>query len=215
MRPHHPPRFHRDVVVRTQQPALADMGLAELVVAARDGDSGAFGTLYGAHAPAVRRIVLDNVHQAHDVEDVVQEVFARAFRRLSSLREPERFLPWLYSIARRAAIDHRRVRVAGRSVVDADPAEHVAAADLGPDDLLMLREELRVLQLATARLSDRDVTALNLVGHLGLGPAEIAAALGVTPGAAKVIVHRARQRLRAALGEPEALDEPGGDGHIA
>lgn len=93
-------------------------------------------------------------------------------------------------------------------MAEADPAEHVAASDLGPDDLLMLREELRALQLAAERLSGRDVTALNLVGHLGLAPAEIAATLGVTQGAAKVIVHRARQRLRDALLEPHLPAAP-------
>ena len=183
--------------------AISDDDQLTLVLAARAGDSAAFGRLYTAYTPAVRRVVLDNVHSPHDVDDVVQDVFTRAFTRLPTLRETDRFLPWLYSIARRAAIDHRRVRVAGRQVLDADPTSALAASDLGPDDTLLLREELRALAFATDQLSTRDATALAMVGHLGFSPSEIADALGTSPGAAKVLVHRARQRLRLALGEPD------------
>jgi RNA polymerase sigma-70 factor (ECF subfamily) len=187
--------------------AITDDHQLALVIAARAGDSDAFGRLYTSCAPAVRRVVLDNVHTSHDADDVVQDVFTRAFSRLPTLREPERFLPWLYSIARRAAIDHRRVRVAGRQTPEADPAGALASRDLGPDDMLLLREELRALSYATEQLSTRDATALAMVGHLGFSPSEIGDALGTSQGAAKVLVHRARQRLRLALGEPEDTDD--------
>jgi RNA polymerase sigma factor (sigma-70 family) len=180
-----------------------DAELLTTVLAARAGDSVAFGRLYTQLTPAVRRVVADNVHQSHDVDDVVQEVFTRAFSRLAGLREPDRFKPWLFSIARRAAIDHRRVRVAGRSVLDADPAGDLPHRDPSPDDALLVREELRALQFAAEQLSTRDATALAMVGHLGFSPSEIADALGTSVGAAKVIVHRARQRLREAIGEPD------------
>ena len=192
--------------------AITDDQQLALVVAARAGDRDAFGRLYTSCAPAVRRVVLDNVHTSHDADDVVQDVFTRAFTRLPTLREPDRFLPWLYSIARRAAIDHRRVRVAGRQVPEADPAGALASRDLGPDDMLLLREELRALSYATEQLSTRDATALAMVGHLGFSPSEIGDALGTSQGAAKVLVHRARQRLRLALGEPEETDDEAAQG---
>lgn len=176
-----------------------DDGLLALVLAARDGDGDAFGRLYGRLLPLVRHVVADNVHDRAELDDVVQEVFTRAFQRLGALREPERFRPWLLSIARRAAIDHRRVRVAGRSVLDADPGALVADSAPGPDEAAMIREELRTLRAAAARLPRRDAVALDLVGHLGFAPAEVAGVLGITPGAAKVVVHRARQRLRNAM----------------
>lgn len=187
--------------------AISDDDRSALVVAARAGDGAAFSHLYREYSPAVRRVVLDNVHTSHDADDVVQDVFTKAYTRLPSLREVDRFLPWLYSIARRSAIDHRRVRVAGRQIPDADPAGSLPAADLGPDDTLLLREELRALAFATAQLSPRDATALAMVGHLGFSPGEIADAFGTSDVAARVMVHRARQRLRAALGDPEASDD--------
>jgi RNA polymerase sigma factor (sigma-70 family) len=111
------------------------------------------------------------------------------------------FRPWLLSIARRAAIDHRRVRVRARSLLDEDPAGDSPHPDPGPDDLMVIREELAAMVDATQQLSARDATALAMVGHLGFSPAEVADVLGISPGAAKVVVHRARTRLRALLGE--------------
>src|SRR4051812_30882601 len=74
------------------------------------GDLGTFDELYRRHAGAVHLAVRDNVHAHESVADVVQEVFLRALERLDTLRDAERFRPWLLSIARHAAIDHRRAR---------------------------------------------------------------------------------------------------------
>ncbi len=182
---------------------LTDDELTALVIAARAGERDAFGRLYGELHPVVRQVVRDNVHTGADIDDVVQEVFVRALRRLGSLREPARFRPWLLSIARRAAIDHRRVRVAGRVVPDAEVGVGEAAPVAGPDDAVAVRAELARVQRAVATLSPRDALALDLVGHLGFGPAEVGAVLGITPGAAKVVVHRARQRLHTLVGDAE------------
>jgi RNA polymerase sigma-70 factor (ECF subfamily) len=73
------------------------------------------------------------------------------------------------------------------------------AADDGPDALAELAELSQLVNGLVAGLSRRDATALALVTNLGFSPAEVASALGVSPGAAKVIVHRARRRLQDAL----------------
>src|SRR3954469_18416186 len=83
---------------------------AELVGRVRQGDQHAFSELYRAHARAVHTAVRDNVHDADAAADVVQEAFTRALARLDTLREPDRFRPWLLQIARHAAVDHRRHR---------------------------------------------------------------------------------------------------------
>src|SRR4051794_26114267 len=80
---------------RTQRPARHD---AELVERVRNGDATAFTELYRAHARAVHTAVRDNVHDADAAADVVQEAFTRALARLDTLREPDRFRPWLLSI---------------------------------------------------------------------------------------------------------------------
>jgi RNA polymerase sigma factor (sigma-70 family) len=178
-----------------------DAALASLVRAAQSGDDAAFSQLYVHLMPVVRRVVADNVHDRMESEDVAHEAFTRAYASIGRLREPDRFRPWLLSIARRAAIDHRRVRVRARSMLDEDPAGDSPHPDPGPDDLMVIREELAAMVDATQQLSARDATALAMVGHLGFSPAEVADVLGISPGAAKVVVHRARTRLRALLGE--------------
>lgn len=158
----------------------------------------AFAALYRAHAGAVARVVGDNVHDPEGVADVVQEVFVRALERLPSLRDPQRFRPWLLAIARHAAIDQRRAQRQGTEDLGARDSEPTAPGP-GPDELAEVRELARLVEGCVAGLSARDATALTLVTQLGFTPAEMAAALGVSVGAAKVIVHRARRRLRDAL----------------
>ncbi len=170
----------------------------ELVGRVRDGDVTAFAELYGAHVASVRSQVGRQIAGDDAVADVVQEVFARALERLDTLREPDRFRPWLLTIARNTAIDARRERDRVRWVPDGDVAER-PAADHGPDILAELAELSQLVNIALAGLSRRDLVALVLVTTRGFSPAQIGTALDVTPGAAKVIVHRARGRLRTAL----------------
>lgn len=172
----------------------------ELVELTLKGDATAFATLYRANVGAVRRVVHDNVGNREVAAELVQEVFARALERLASLREPDRFRPWLLTIARHAVVDQHRFR--GRNPVDSLESESVKEpAQKGPstEEVAELTELADLVAGCVAGLSRRDATAIALVTHLGFSPADVAAALGVTPGAAKVIVHRARQRLRDAL----------------
>lgn len=170
----------------------------DAVHAAMRGDPSGFARLYRRHVGAVRMAVRDNVHDAESVADVVQDAFARAFSRLESLREPERFRPWLLQIARHAAIDHRRAR---RRVSFDDNADTDDLIDDGvtPAQQVELTDLASLVNGCVAGLSPRDSTAITMVTRLGLGPTEIGVALGVSTGAAKVLVHRAKQRLRDAL----------------
>ena len=73
-----------------------------------------------------------------------------------------------------------------------------------------MRELAQLVEGCVAGLSSRDATALSLVSHLGFSPSEVAAVLGVTDGTARVIVHRARHRLREALALELLVRRPGG-----
>ncbi len=172
----------------------------ELVELTLGGDAAAFATLYRANVRAVSRVVHDNVADRELAAELVQEVFARALERLATLREPDRFRPWLLAIARHAVVDQHRLR--GRNPVDSlDDESAIEPAQKGPstEEVAELTELAELVAGCVAGLSRRDATAIALVTHLGFSPADVAAALGVTPGTAKVIVHRARQRLRDAL----------------
>jgi RNA polymerase sigma-70 factor (ECF subfamily) len=187
---------------------LAGGGDGELVELVRRGDPAAFATLYRAHAPAVYRVARERLSDAEAATDVVQETFARALASLHKLREPDRFRPWILSIARHTAIDDRRTR--SRLVPLADDNTGVLPSDeRGPEELAELAELAELLDACVADLSPRDATAVYLVTRLGFSPAEVGAVLGVSTGAAKVVAHRARRRLRDALALRMMVRRPG------
>lgn len=168
----------------------------DLVRLALIGHMTAFAALYVSNVGAVTTVVRAGINDPEVAADVVQDIFVRALERLRSLREPDRFRPWLLAIARHAVID--RQRIAGRSLVgqfDQEPA------CVGPstEELAEVAELAELLAGCVAGLSRRDATAVSMVANLGCGPQQVAAALGVTRQTAKVIVHRARHRLRDAL----------------
>jgi RNA polymerase sigma-70 factor (ECF subfamily) len=163
---------------------------AHLVAAARDGDRTAFGRLYDRYAPMVHGLLLARVPRA-DVDDLVQDAFLQAMRRLGSLRNLEAFGPWLAAIARNRARDHWR---RGGNAVEL------------PDDLPGAPhpegEALTVLAVVR-RLPEayRETLVLRLVEGM-TGP-EIAERTGLTPGSVRVNLHRGMLMLREALGRSE------------
>jgi RNA polymerase sigma factor (sigma-70 family) len=183
----------------SREPQLDEAGAgdSEFVDRALRGDPAAFASLYRRHLPGVQRVVATSTYDAAAVADIVQEVFARALEGLPGLRDPARFRPWLLSIARNACIDHGRIRSRDPSgePLEIDPEE----ANAGPAELAELAELVDLVRGCMIGLSPRDVTVLSLAGYFGLGPVELGTALGVAPGNAKVILHRARRRLRRAI----------------
>jgi RNA polymerase sigma-70 factor, ECF subfamily len=163
---------------------------ARLVAAARDGDRAAFGQLYDHFAPMVHGLLLARVPRA-DVDDLVQDAFLLAMRRLGSLRSPEAFGPWLAAIARNRARDHWR---RGEAIVEL-PEELPGPAH--PEG-----EAMTVLA-AIRRLPEayRETLVLRLVEGM-TGP-EIAERTGLTPGSVRVNLHRGLQMLREALGRSD------------
>jgi RNA polymerase sigma factor (sigma-70 family) len=171
---------------------------ADLVDRARRGDETAYATIYLRHQRRVTLVVRSRLGRQGDPADAVQDTFTAAWRSLHALRDPEKLGPWLAQIARRTAIDHGR-RHRRQPVADSDELLH-DVPDPGPtaQDLLDLTALAGRLDAGIQSLAPRDARAIALAVHLGFGPDQIGAALGVTPGNAKVILHRARHRLRLA-----------------
>ena len=180
---------------------------AELVAAVRSGDSRAFADLYREHVESVRRVAYHLVGDSDATADAVQDTFTRALQHLDDLREPDRFRPWLLAIARHAATDQLRARKRVTSL-DESHDELLASTGPGPESVAEVRELADQVQGCVAGLSKRDAAAVTMVTQLGFSPAQVADALGVTPGAAKVIVHRARRRLRNALALQLMVKQP-------
>jgi RNA polymerase sigma-70 factor (ECF subfamily) len=154
------------------------------------------GVLYREHAAAVWRFTRSRLPTDADAEDVTSEVFARAMRSTHTF-ESSRGTPraWLIGIARNTANDWWRKRR------PEDPVE--APTDIAADDD-PLREALRSERLADLRLqladlSDREREVLSLRFAAELTSPEIGELLGISPTAARMLIHRAITKLRGVL----------------
>jgi RNA polymerase sigma factor (sigma-70 family) len=178
----------------------AEVPDARLVTEAVAGDADAFAVLYRRHVGAVHHVVASSVRDREAAADLTQDVFARVVTALPGLREPDRFRPWVLTIARNCAIDHARQQTRQRPLEDTDGgASEPADPGAEPDELAELASLVQRVRGCIAGLSPRDATVLMLVTQLGYTPGEVADALGISSGAAKVVLHRARQRLRSAI----------------
>lgn len=177
---------------------LAGVDDAELVRRTLAGDGASFSELYRRHVGAVHTVVASGLSNPATQAESIQEVFTRALERLTQLRDPSRFRPWLMQISRNVVIDGQRSK-AKSPVVDDDMEDESLAADPTPAQLTELAELSRLVDGCIAGLSKRDATAVAMVTYFDFTPTEVAQALGMTPNAAKVAIHRARRRMRDAL----------------
>lgn len=160
------------------------------VIAARDGDRAAFGTLYERYARMVHGILLARV-PALEVADLVHDVFLLALRRLHTLRQPEAFGGWLAQITRNRANDYYRRGPKMPELSNASPEDH-AAGDTGLAEAKAALAVIRTLPEAY-----RETLMLRLVEGM-TGP-EIAARTGLTSASVRVNLYRGMKQLREKL----------------
>ena len=179
---------------------------AEFVRRAVAGDGAAFEALVLRYETPLRKLVYGYVLDWEVAEDVVQDAFLLAWRKLGRLAEAAAFKSWLYRIAINRAHDElrrsaRRGRRLDRNVGDEALAELPAAGAESAVESRLLR---RALARALGRLPKSQRTAVVLKDVAGMKYVEIAELLGCPVGTAQIRVHRGRRRLRRWLDEPRA-----------
>lgn len=170
-----------------------------LVGAARAGDRSAFGLLYDRYARMVHGILLCRV-PPREVDDLVQEVFLLALRKLDSLRDLSRFGAWLSTITRNRANDY--YRNTSRAEQPMGPAEEEKAQNCSTDHAAEQEAAMTLAVLRTLPETYREPLMLRLVEGM-TGP-EIASRMGLTHGSVRVNLHRGMQMLRHKLAEKAA-----------
>jgi RNA polymerase sigma-70 factor, ECF subfamily len=171
-------------------PPLTD---AALIAAWQGGDEPAAAELVRRHARALAWFLAGAGALEADVDDLVQETFIRAFRALGKFRGQCRFRTWLLTIGGNVSKDaHRRSR--GARVVPL--AEDLRATDGDPHERAVAGEAERRLATGLERLPRMQRDVFLLRAQQGLEYEEIAAALGTSPGAARVHYHHAVKRLK-------------------
>ena len=183
---------------RSERPKPQDV--ADLVTAARDGDSDAFDELVRVTYAETYTLALRLTGNEEDARDVVQEAYLRAFRGLKRFRGDAKFSTWMYRITANCANTHltRRTKHRHEELKDTDPVvdDRMTYDPQFQSDATDLRNRLtEALEALPPKL--RQVVVLRDIYDL---PHEaIAAELGISETAAKVRLHRARKKLRDDL----------------
>jgi RNA polymerase sigma-70 factor, ECF subfamily len=183
--------------VRPVQPGAADE--RALVERCRQGDLGAFEEVYRAHAGRLYSVAFRLLGNAADAEDLLQEIFLAAHRKLDTFRGESALGTWLYRLATNLCLDHLRSR-AGRSNQVTDPLDDEAGVfDASAGSLADRTVTKMDLERALARLPEGCRAAFVLHDVEGLEHREVAEVLGIAEGTSKSQVHKARLKLRAML----------------
>src|SRR5262245_45250940 len=182
-----------------ESPADSDQ---RLVAAVRAGDDRAFEALYQRYHRRIHAYVMGMVKDHGRAEDVTQEVFVSALRRMRDTERPIAFKPWIYEIAKNACIDQfRRSRRAEEISLEADegfaPADYgrLVGSDPSPDAAVAAKQELDHLCGALGGLSDTHHEILVMREFEGLTYREIGDRLGMSRAAVESTLFRARRRL--------------------
>ena len=168
---------------------------SQIVARVLAGETSQYRHLVERHQRSVFRFAWNLLGDEHEAEDITQEVFVAAFRRLDSYDGKLAALQtWLLSITRNRCINHLKRR---RPVVGDDAiSNRIESAGSNDSE----RERFwHALTAALARLPLKQKTAFVLAEIQQLSYAEIASIEQTTPGTVKSRIHRAKQRLRAAL----------------
>jgi len=177
-----------------------------LVRRARDGDREAFSALVERHMRSAYAVALSVTRHHQDAEDVAQEAFLVALRRIEECRNPEKFGGWLMTIVRNRARNLlRRENVRATEEIP----ESASSPAPGPGRRTERAELRSRLQEALGRLSQvrREVVLLHDLE--GWKHREIAEHLGMPPGTVRSHLHYARKELRELL---ERTEEHGSTG---
>ncbi|HEX5926001.1 MAG TPA: sigma-70 family RNA polymerase sigma factor [Baekduia sp.] len=184
------------------------MSDTELLTALRHGDADAFATLCSRHEPALRRYAAQILRaRPAIVDDVVQESILRANR---ALRRDDRHIevrPYLYRLVRNCCLDElARVRTDSVPLHLLQPHDEPTAGD-SAHVALERRDRLGATLADLATLPESQRHALVRREIDGLSHEQVAAELGITPGASKSLVYRARETLTRAEAARDARCE--------
>jgi RNA polymerase sigma-70 factor (ECF subfamily) len=190
---------------------LHDAPEVDLIANAMHGDSESFGELYRRHSRRIFYLCYRMVNDTDLAEDLTQEAFVHAFRRLSTFRQESRFTTWMHRIAVNTVLMFIRKRNSSIRECPLDPAfgseeeMHFEGQTYGKaDDTLSMTTDRVALQRAIEDLPPGYRLMLILHDIHGYEHQEIAEIFGCTTGNTKSQLHKARLRLRSVIDPPRA-----------
>jgi len=182
----------------TSEVEKSDDVLAELM---SQGDDEAFSQLYDRYFSKIYAFTIRRVGNQHIAEDLVADIFLKAFAKRNTFVLRPSFSAWLYRIATNTITDHYRTSHSHTSLDDEekpfDPADHRENVVEGTDRIMLGEEIEKVLE----KLPERERIAVTMKFYVEASYEEIAETLKCTPNNAGVILHRALNKCEKMAGE--------------
>jgi RNA polymerase sigma-70 factor (ECF subfamily) len=203
------------VLAPTRAAPLADLAeavgeqqrtVASLLEAARSGDADAFAGLVRQFQTPTYRFILRMVRRPSVAEDVAQDVFLRLWENLGRIDDADLLPAWLRRVATNAVIDHWRKEDARRRRREALREHPIARRVVRPSARLETEEAVNAVRAAVDALPVKLRSVLMLRAVEGLSYDQLAETLGISVGAVRSRLFRARQELLALLKRGRAPD---------
>jgi RNA polymerase sigma-70 factor, ECF subfamily len=174
------------------------------VAAVRAGDRDAFRVLVEKHSRMIFKLAYRMTDNEHDAEEVVQESFLRAYKKIDDFEFRANFGTWLYRIATNCSLDLLARRKGQQSHVPLQDDEGeempLPTPEPGPERMLLSAEMKAKLTEAMKSLTPQERVAFVMRHFEGHSIEEIGKALSIKDGSAKNTVFRAVQKIRSAMG---------------
>ncbi|WP_296006378.1 RNA polymerase sigma factor [uncultured Alistipes sp.] len=167
-----------------------DRRLVELVLA---GDNTAFEYLFDRYHEAIRRLFMQRMGGARDVDDLLQETFVKVYVNLHRYNAAYTFGQWVYTIARNTFVDYVRRRQDDLPIDERFAAPASSAPT--PEESVINGQQRRQLENYLERLSPRYRKLIEMRFFEEYSYEEIAAKLDLPLGTVKTQIHRARERM--------------------
>ena len=185
---------------------------AALVARARDGNRAAFDQLVRDHQRTVYRLAYRLLGDPDDAGDATQETFLRAYEHLPRFRADGNFRNWLLTIATNHCMSFRRYRKRRQmepldETIKGEPPDWAPQTPSSPARLAEGKDELERLKEAIDGLPPRQRTAISLFTLRDLSIAGVAEIMRCSQGTVKATIHRARENLRRALEQRDAVGD--------
>jgi RNA polymerase sigma-70 factor (ECF subfamily) len=194
------------MTVRTNRTAHTDPPLPEearLVHQAKSGDSEAFAQLYDAYVERVYRYILFRVSEAETTEDLVSQVFLKAWQNLERYKSGSSpFIAWLYTIARNLVIDYYRAK---KDMLPLEDARAMPSDMQSPHEEVETRFDLEAMRDGLQALTGDQQQVLILKYIAGLPNENIAKVMNKQEGTIRGLQMRALQTLSKYMHEKELV----------
>jgi RNA polymerase sigma factor (sigma-70 family) len=191
----------RTQAIAPTAPATHDPRVAEIAAEqAATGQLSEFSELYNDYFPKVFAYVYGRVQDKETSLDIVADVFEKAYMKMKSLRSPDSFGSWLFTIARNEVSSHwRREKPAARAAQEAAIENELHGQPKNPEETLLHKERLASLSALVKQLPRREQEIIALKFDAELTNREIAGILSTSEVNVRVTIFRALRKLRERM----------------